>query len=287
MNHIKKALEETNNNLEEAKVWLKKKGFKDAENKMTRTANTKLYGIKQFDKQVCVSSLSCETDFVSSTDMFKNYLSSLLDTLGEQKILKISEVDLANVKNKENITLLDSLKNLIAKTQENCKIGVCENTDFSDKNLFVGTYLHSSPEGFPHLGQKASLVVLHSEKLGDVNDKMALQHLADSLAMQVVALSPKYMSISDIPQDVLEHETKIFREGLANEGKVTNPEQVEKILKSKINSWYEDIVLNEQNYVIVDYESNEGKSKVQSIVSKKGKELGLDDLRIREYKLFV
>jgi elongation factor Ts len=280
-------LEETNNNLDDAKVWLKKKGFKEAENKMTRSANTKLYGMKIVEGKLCLGSLSCETDFVSGTDLFKNYLVDLINTLGEKNLQKISQEDLANVKTGDNSSLLDTLKNLIAKTQENCKIGVCESYDYSANNLIVGLYLHNSPVGYPSLGQKASIVVLHSEKITNLSDKKALQDLADSLAMQVVALNAKYLNSSDIPLDVLQHETNIFKEGLTNDGKASNPDTFEKILKNKINSWYEEIVLNEQYFVIVDQDSSEGKIKVQGLVSKRGKELGLDDLSIREFKLFL
>lgn len=295
LNHIKKALEENNNNLEEAKIWLKKKGFKDAENRMTRTANTKLYGLKLKDNKVCVSSLSCETDFVAGTDMFKNYINLILDSLSSKEIQKISEENMDKIKitnNQyepvfDNLSLLDALKHMISKTQENCKIGVAEKFDFSDKKYVVGTYLHSSPQGQPQLGMKAAFVVL--EKIGDIeeskNDK--LKELADGLAMQIVACNPKYLNKSDVPTEVFQHESKIINDSVISEGKVTNPEQIEKIVNSKLNSWFEEVVLNEQYYVIVDYDSSEGKSKVKDLVSKKAKSVGLEGMKIKEFKLFI
>ncbi len=282
-------MEETNNNLEEAKNWLKKRGFKDAENRMARTANTKLFGLKENDNKVVVANLSCETDFVACTDMFRNFLNVLIDNLSESKLNKISNEDLDKIKvidNKyetayNNATLLESLKYLISKTQENCKINLCEKFDYS--NGLIGSYLHSSPEGHPKLGQKAAVVVLESPN-GRVPKE--LKDFADNLAMQVVALNPKYLNISDIPQDVVEKEKKILKETIIAEGKVKE-DQIEKVLLNKLNSWYEEVVLNEQIFVIVDYESTEGKNKISALVSKKGKALGIENLKIKEFKLFI
>jgi elongation factor Ts len=262
---------------------------------MTRAANTKLYGLKVKDNKVCVSSLSCETDFVAGTDMFKNYINIILDSLCEKDIEKISDENMDKIKitnNKyesvfENLSLLDALKHMISKTQENCKIGVADKFDFSDKKYVVGTYLHSSPKGQPQLGMKAAFVVL--EKTGEVDESIneKLKELADGLAMQIVACNPKYLNQSDVPADVVEHESKIIRDGVNAEGKVTNPEQIEKIVNSKLNSWFAEVALNEQYYVIVDHESSEGKSKVKDLVSKRGKAVGLDDMKIKEFKLFI
>jgi hypothetical protein len=57
--------------------------------------------------------------------------------------------------------------------------------------------------------------------------------------------------------------------------------------KILVNGWYEEFVLNEQNYVIIDHEAAEAKQTVGKLVSQKGKKLGLKDLRIREFKLYV
>lgn len=289
-------MEETNNNLEEAKVWLKKKGFKDAENRMTRTANTKLHGLKVKGNEVSVCELSCETDFVSGTDMFKNYLNILLDTLSENSsIQKIQESDLEKIKisenshnsNFNNLTLLEGLKNIISKTQENCKIGICEKFIINNsENITIGSYLHTSPENNPNLGLKAAYVVLDANKPLEEKQKKKLNDLAYRLSMQVVALSPKYLNIADVPQDLIEQQSKILKDFIKADEKI-KPEDYEKVLTNKINEWYEEIVLNEQTFVIVDHESGEAKMKVSKLLSKVGKNMGIDNLSIREFKLFA
>lgn len=294
-------MEETNNNLEEAKIWLKKKGFKEAENRMARSANTNLYGLKLKDNKIVVSSLSCETDFVSSTDLFQNYLNIVLDFLMENKRNKVEEKDLDSVKIVENeynksfnnLSLLEGLKNLISKTQENCKLGVCEKFDYTtekDKVIF-GTYLHSSPQNNICLGAKAAFVILEFDNEGknlSSDQKKKLTEIADNLSMQVVASAPKYLNRSDIPSDILEHENKILKEQIVEaNSKSEKKVDIDKVLASKMNSWFEEIVLNEQNYVIVDHESSEGKTKVGNLVSKIGKDLGLKSLQIRDFRLFA
>ena len=65
---------------------------------MSRSANTKLIGLKANDNKVSVSSLSCETDFVSGTDMFKNYSNILLNFLAENPVKEVKEEELEKIK---------------------------------------------------------------------------------------------------------------------------------------------------------------------------------------------
>lgn len=105
--------------------------------------------------------------------------------------------------------------------------------------------------------------------------------------MQVVASNPKYLNKTDVPEDVLEAEKKIIKDGLLSNEETKNKKlDIEKVTKAKINSWYEDNVLNEQQFVIVDHEDTDSKAKVSNVVSKKGKELNIDDLKLKDFKLF-
>ena len=93
---IKKSLEENNNNLEEAKIWLRKKGFKEAENRMGRAANIKLIGIKTdfSNNSLGIVLVSCETDFVMRTDYFIGFSKGMLKTiLTEKRTIKEEEFE--------------------------------------------------------------------------------------------------------------------------------------------------------------------------------------------------
>jgi elongation factor Ts len=296
LNHIKKALEETNNNLSDAKIWLKKKGFKDAENKMSRSANTKLFGLKSKDNQVFLSEISCETDFVSGTDVFKNYLNITLDTFLDNVDLDIQELDKVKVINNgydkcfDNMTLLEGLKILISKVGENCKIESLKKYGYPDASRYInGTYVHSSPINRPDLGLKAGIVILEYENKLNALPPVQIQkyrEFAEKLAMQVVASIPKYLDKSEVPRDIIEQEEKIIRDGIINENKITNPESIEKVVKSKLNGWFEEKVLNEQKFVIIEHDSDDTNMKVGNLVSKFGKDSGLESLKIKEFKLF-
>jgi elongation factor Ts len=266
---------------------------------MSRSANTKLFGLKANGNKISVCSLSCETDFVSGTDMFKNYSYIILNIISENGANEIKEEEFEKVQIKDNkidksfdnLSILEGLKILISKTQENCKIGHMQNFDYTPANentkSFIGTYLHTSPSNYPNLGVKASFVVLSAEAGEEPINKHAedeLNELSSQLAMQIVACSPKYLNRSEIPADVLEHETKIIQERVTKEAK---PEFVKKLVDSALKSWIEEKVLNEQNFVIQDHETNEGKINVQSLIAKYQKKLKLKNLHIKDFKLFA
>jgi len=266
---------------------------------MSRSANTKLFGLKSKDNKVSVTSLSCETDFVSGTDMFKNFSIILVNLLTENPAKEVKEEEFEKIKFEENkidkafdnLSILEGLKILISKTQENCKIGIMKNFEYTPENentkIFIGTYLHSSPSNYPNLGVKASFVVLSAESGAEPINKHAeeeLKELSSRLAMQVVACNSKYLMRSDIPIDVLEHETKIIQERIEKESK---PELTKKLVDAAVISWIEEKVLNEQYFVIQDYESSEGKINVQNLIAKYSKKLNLKNLQLKDFKLFV
>lgn len=281
-------MEETENDLEAAKKWLKKKGFREAENKMSRTADTKLVGLKVYDSKVSVSVLRCETDFVAGTDMFRNFSNILLDILSHSENQNISEDDMANLKigdnsydtSLKNMTVMEGLKNLISKTQENCKISQYFKFSYDPKSDIIGTYLHGSPEGSPNLGQKAAFVALTHDSATTFENRQELSEFANLLAMQVVALNPTYLSKEDIPAEILENEKNILAESVKDE------KNKEKIINSKLNNWIAENVLNEQIFVIVGHESKDEKLKVQNLVHRKGQEHDLKNLRLKDFKLF-
>lgn len=103
--------------------------------------------------------------------------------------------------------------------------------------------------------------------------------------MQVIASKPRYLNKEDIPEEVLENEKRILKEGIINNN--TNKElNIDKILNSKLNNFIEENILNEQLYVIIEHDVKDNKAKVKEIVAKKGKELGYPDLKISEFKYY-
>jgi elongation factor Ts len=233
-----------------------------------------------------VASLSCETDFVASTDIFKQYAAMLLELLAKHG-KTIREDEYPNIKldtylkgidsQFASMSILDGLKHVISKTQENCKIGQFNVYEYSEKDT-IGTYLHNSINH--NIGIKGSYVVLNS-KHPEVTE------LAEKLAMQVIASNPKWLNKQDVPTEVYEAEKKIIQENVANEQTGKKQDIIDRIVNSKLGNWMEETVLNEQQFVIVDHEST-SKAKVNQIVQEKGKELSLPEpLKIVDFKLLI
>ena len=108
-----------------------------------------------------------------------------------------------------------------------------------------------------------------------------LKQLGEKLAMQVVAMNPKYLNVANIP----ETELRMKREEI--EATVENKERIKdlnKVVDGKLNKWFKEVVLVEQEFVIVDH-GEEANKLVEDVVKEKGKALGLD-LKITQMRLF-
>lgn len=119
--------------------------------------------MKKCGNSLAISSLSCETDFVTGTDQFRKFLNNLLDlTLEHKQNINISEYNDIRFKNRVdeklmNLSINEGITNLISNTQENCKINFMEYIKFNPKDVF-GYYLHLSP--FQNIGVKAAYFVI-------------------------------------------------------------------------------------------------------------------------------
>lgn len=129
----------------------------------------------------------------------------------------------------------------------------------------IGSYVHSN-------GKIAALVVLNCET-DFVARNEEFKELAKDLAMQVAAMSPRYVSPDDVPEDVKEHEREIYREQMAREGKPT--EIVEKIVEGKLQKFYADVCLTKQAFI------KEDSMIIEDLITEKTAKLG-EKIVIRE-----
>ncbi len=211
----KKALEEASGDINKAIEVLRKSGEIKAAKKADRTTNEGLVSIVKEGGRAAVVVLACETDFVSRNEDFILAVSEYAN-----KLLTLPEADFRNWA-EENIK-----SELVLKIGENIKLG-----DFGIiEGQVLGTYLHSN------------------KKIGAV---VALtggsEELANDLAMQVVAMTPKYLSSENIPVEEIEKEKEIYGEQMKAENK---PEAImEKIILGKLNKYYEDVCLLNQPFI--------------------------------------
>lgn len=211
----KKALEETNGNMEEAIDYLRKKGIAKAAKKAGRVAAEGLvFAVVSADgKTGAMVEFNSETDFVAKNDEFRAFGETLVTTILNGDFADVEAVKKAVVNGK---TIEESLTDLIAKIGENMNIRRFEKV--------------TSPEGFVasyiHMGGKIG--VLLSVK-GEANEDS--KAIAKDITMHVAAIAPKFMVKSEVTTEVLDKEKEIARVQLEAEGK---PAQViEKYLKEK------------------------------------------------------
>jgi len=227
----KKALEETNGNMEEAIDYLRKKGIAKAAKKAGRVAAEGLVFavVSEDGKTGAMVEFNSETDFVAKNDEFKSFGETLVTTILNGDFADVEAVKKAVVNGK---TIEESLTDLIAKIGENMNIRRFEKV--------------TSPEGFVasyiHMGGKIG--VLLSVK-GEANEDN--KAIAKDITMHIAAIAPKFMVKSEVTTEVLDKEKEIARVQLEAEGK---PAQViEKILEGKMRKYYEENCLVEQKFV--------------------------------------
>lgn len=211
----KKALDESNGDIDKAIEILRKKGEIKAAKKSDRETKEGLVAIAKDGQKVAVVVLACETDFVSRNEDFIATANSYA-----AKLLTTEEADFKNWAE-------DNIKaELVLKIGENIKLadlGVIEGD-------VLGVYLHSDKKS-------AAVIALTGGS----------EEVANDIAMQIVAMNPKYLAPTDVPSEELEKEKEIYREQMQNENKPA--EIIEKIILGKINKYYEDVCLLNQSYI--------------------------------------
>jgi len=215
VNDVKKALDEALGNEQKAVEILRKQGLKLAAKKAERSIKEGVIVLKKGDKRIAVVELNCETDFVARNQDFLNSAAEFA-----QKLLESGQEAFAFWA-REKIQ-----RELIVKIGENIQLGKYEIIE----GEVLGSYLHAN--------NKIATVV----ELSDGSEESAKE-----VAMQVAAMSPKYLKPEDVPQEVIDKEKEIYRAQLLAEGK---PEaMLEKIMEGKLQKFYGEVCLLKQSYI--------------------------------------
>ncbi len=242
MMECKKALSETNGDLEQAIDWLRKKGLSVAAKKAGRVAAQGLVGVKADGKKGAIVELNSETDFVAKNTEFQEFLSHVVDTV-------LADGDLEAEK--------AALTNLIAKIGENMSLRRTQ--ALSVDNGIVASYMHSQQA--PGLGKIGVLVALESTAPAD-----KLAEVAKQIAMHIAASAPKFLDVASVDPAAVAHEKAIYSEQAKASGK---PEAIiEKMVEGRIRKYYEEVVLMEQAYIM------DPDKKVKDILAEASKNLG-------------
>ena len=226
MMDCKKALVETNGDMDKAIDYLREKGISKAAKKAERIAAEGLSNIYINGNDAVVVELNSETDFVAKNSEFKDLLDKIGNTILENKVETME--DALNAKcGKETINEL--IVNSTAKIGEKISLRRFEKVTKEASQVF-GSYLHMG-------GKISSLTVVDGDK----------EEVARDVAMQAAAMRPLYINIESVPAEDLEHEKAVIKEQVINEGK--KPEFADKIVEGRIRKFYEETVLEEQAFI--------------------------------------
>ena len=235
MMDCKKALNETNGNMDEAIEYLRKNGQAKAEKKAGRIAAEGIVMAEvKDDKAAAIVEVNSETDFVAKNADFQAYVKAVVNQALTTKAANMDEF-MAEAWNEDAAkTVKDVLTEKIAVIGENLNIRRFEKVETEG---CVVSYIHGG-------GRIGVLVEADTDV---VNDE--IKACLKNVAMQVAAMSPKYVSRDEVDQDFLEHEKEI----LLAQAKKENPNKpdniIEKMIIGRLNKEMKEICLLDQVYV--------------------------------------
>ncbi|GGA62769.1 translation elongation factor Ts [Ornithinibacillus halotolerans] len=244
MMDCKKALTETNGDIDKAIDYLREKGIAKAAKKADRIAAEGSTYIASEGNTAVLLEVNCETDFVTKNDQFKVLLEDLAKHLLSQKPNTVEEA-LQQPLNGNGDTVETYINSAIAKIGEKISLRRFEILTKTDNDVF-GEYLHMG-------GRIGVLTLLEGTTDASV---------AKDVAMHVAAVNPKYVSRDQVSEDVINHEREVLKQQALNEGK---PEKiVEKMVEGRLGKFFEEICLLEQGFV------KDPDQKVKKYVESKG-----------------
>ncbi len=256
MMDCKKALAETNGDMDAAVDWLRTKGLAAAAKKSGRVAAEGLVAIAVDGTKGSVVELNAETDFVARNSEFQAFASTLARlALGVDDIDALKAADFPGTSR----NVADELTQKIATIGENMSLRRMETLSVGSGS--VVSYIHNATAD--GLGRIGVLVALESTA-----DKASLDGLGKQIAMHIAATSPASLSISDLDPEAVARERDVLIEQAKASGK---PQEIaEKMVEGRMKKYYQDVVLLEQTSVI------DGETRIADVVSKAGKDAGAD-----------
>ena len=255
MMDCKKALAETNGDMEAAVDWLRTRGLAKAAKKADRVAAEGLVGVATDGTKASVVEVNSETDFVARNDKFQTIVSNIaklsLDADGDA--VKLGEMPFPGSGHSVSAELTEA----IAKIGENMSLRRTETVSVSDG--VVESYVHNAVKA--GLGKIGILVALES-----TGDKAALSALGKQLAMHIAATNPLSIDPEDLDPAVVARERAIILEQVKESGK--SAEIAEKMVDGRMRKYFEEVTLLAQTFVI------DGETKVRDVIKNAEKDAG-------------
>jgi elongation factor Ts len=249
MMDCKKALTETDGDIEVAIDWLRKKGLAAAAKKSGRVAAEGLVGVATAENKAAIVEVNAETDFVARNETFQGFVEAVA------KIALGVGDDLDAIKAAPfpgtGRSVAEELTHLVATIGENMTIRRAK--VLSVKQGVVASYMHQALK--PGLGKIGVLAAIEGP-----GEFATLETLGRQVGMHVAATRPEALDIDAVDPAALERERAVLSEQARASGK---PEAIiEKMVEGRIRKYYEEVVLLEQVWV------HDGESRVRAVVKK-------------------
>ena len=246
----KKALQETDGDMDKAIRLLKEKGAITAAKKNERTVKEGSIGfcINDDKTQVACIELQCETDFVAKNELFINLAKDISKTA--MNLNDISVDALLNSKSEKGETIQPMINEGIQKWGEKT---VLADVKVMKTSGFFGTYVHFN-------NKLVSVVEF------DIKPKGKCLEIANQIAMHVASEKPLALNREGIDTEAVKEQKEIFEKQIREQGKPEN--MIGKILEGKMNSWYSESVLIDQKLF------TDNKITIKSLIDEISKEAG-------------
>ncbi|MEG9296683.1 translation elongation factor Ts [Mangrovibacillus sp. Mu-81] len=228
MMDCKKALTETDGDMDKAIDFLREKGIAKAAKKADRIAAEGTTFITSEGNTAIIIEVNAETDFVAKNENFQNLVKELAEHLLATKPASVEEAMDQKMANGSSVT--EFINTAIAKIGEKITLRRFEIRTKGDNAAF-GEYLHMG-------GRIGVLTVVEGTTDAGV---------AKDVAMHAAALNPKYVSRDQVSAEEVEREREVLKQQALNEGKPENI--VEKMVEGRLGKYFEDICILDQTFV--------------------------------------
>lgn len=255
MMDCKKALNETNGDLEAAIDWLRTKGIAKADKKASRIAAEGLVAVALDGTSGALVEVNSETDFVARNDGFQ----AAVAEVSKLALAANSNEDLAAAKTASGDDVTEMFKKLVGKIGENMTFRRMAKLSVSDG--VVAGYIHNAvTDG---MGKIGVLIALESS-----GDKAKLEDLAKKIAMHVAATNPLALSVDDLDPAVVDKERSMLKAEALESGK---PEAiVDKMVEGRMQKFFKESVLLTQIFVM------DGERTIAKVIEDEAAALGTD-----------
>jgi elongation factor Ts len=256
MMDCKKALVESDGDMEKAIEWLREKGLSQAAKKASRIAAEGVVAqyVNEDASVGVIVEVNCETDFVAKTDNFLNFANSVAKHIALANPADVDAMMNQKFVDDESKTISDMVSDATVAIGEKISIRRFERYETTG---VISTYIH--------LGGKVGVIVeVATDEAGRKNEEV--KTFAHDLALQIAAARPEAVRREEVDVEKLNKEKEILRAQALNEGK---PEKiVERMVEGRIEKYYKEVCLLEQLFV------KDGEKTIKGLMGEVAKNAG-------------